>query len=56
MRRSTINQRRTSKGGKRKTLKKINNKKTKYNGKMKTKRNYIKKSNKRKHLKTRKYK
>jgi hypothetical protein len=58
MRRSTINQRRTSggssKGGKRKTLKKIN--KTKYNGKKKTKRNYKKKSNKRKHLKTRKYK
>ena len=54
MRQSTINQRRTSKGGKRKTLKKKN--KTKYNGKKKTKRNYKKKSNKRKHLKTRKYK
>jgi hypothetical protein len=54
MRRSTINQRRTSKGGKRKTLKKRN--KTKYNGKKKTNRNYKKKSSKRKHLKTRKYK
>jgi hypothetical protein len=61
MRRSTINQRRTSGGTskcnsrrKRKTLKKRN--KTKYNGKKKTKRNYKKKSNKRKHLKTIKYK
>lgn len=61
MRRSTINQRRTSGGTskcnsrrKRKTLKKRN--KTKYYDKKKTKRNYKKKSNKRKHLKTRKYK
>lgn len=53
LRRSTINQRRTS-GGKRKTLKKRN--KSKYNSKNNTKRNYKKKSNKRKHLKTKKIK
>jgi len=56
MRQSTINQRRTSKGGRRKTMKKRNKTKTKYYDKKKTKRNYKKKSNKRKHLKTRKYK
>lgn len=56
LRPSTINQRHTSKGGKRKTMKNKNKTKTKYNGKKKTKRNYKNKSNKRKHLKTRKSK